>query len=29
MKVLLLGPDRSMIGGVATHLNLLFGSAAS
>lgn len=27
MKVLLLGPDRSMIGGVPTHLNLLFGSA--
>jgi glycosyltransferase involved in cell wall biosynthesis len=26
MKVLLLGPDRSMIGGVPTHLNLLFGS---
>ena len=27
MKVLLTGPDRSMIGGVPTHLNLLFGSA--
>ena len=26
MKVLMLGPDRSMIGGVPTHLNLLFGS---
>lgn len=26
MKVLLLGPDRRMIGGVPTHLNLLFGS---
>lgn len=27
MKVLLLGPDRGVISGVATHLNLLFGSA--
>ena len=27
MKILLTGPDRGMIGGVPTHLNLLFGSA--
>jgi hypothetical protein len=26
-SVLVLGPDRSVISGVATHLNLLFGSA--